>query len=83
MGVDGTGEQGVQNEGVEGQALQKVTVGGIDAGISHCWEGLELLVLGGGRMCKSLALPCWAPVYPAARCTLEGLRRGAWAQPSE
>lgn len=56
-------------------------VSGIDAGVSYCWEGLELLVPGGGRKWESLALPRRAPVYPVAWCTLEALRRGACAQP--
>lgn len=37
--------------------LQKVVLSGIDAGVSHCWEGLELLMLGRGRWWESLALP--------------------------
>ena len=40
-------------------------------------------MLGGGRRWESLALPHWAPVYPVACCTLEGLRRGACAQPGK
>lgn len=63
------------------RSLRKVLVSGIDAGISHCWEGLDLLVLGGGRRRESLAPPRWAPSLPS--CTLEGLSRRDGAQAGE
>lgn len=73
--------EGYKNEGMVGErSLQKVIVSGIDAGVSHCQEGLKLLVLVEGRRWESVALPHWASVYPVACCTLEGLRRETCTQ---
>lgn len=41
---------------VGGRSLWKAMVSGIDAGVSHCQEGLRLLVLGEGRRWESLVL---------------------------